>query len=407
MDSEGQRNTDPACFICGFPLSIKNTRRVTDLTLKTLQDASLKRNDTRRDGFKVGMELHVSCLINYPLEKLIKSQLRRQQKEAVQLRKQQDEAHRFEFKKHCIFCGNLATKQSHNKFSIISNDKTKDSFNDLLSKNPDHTYSNRLRNCLNTDEDLVKVEARQASVIHFIHSLRDIFNVASKPLWEKIIVTLANLGLCASYYETMTSEDSIANDPEYYAIIAAALLQWAADNFDDNTATLDGFGTCHKLGMIECVDPGSAIAALRRIIRCTKLRSEELVKNCGFVPFVPFVPQNRDGLKNLPIANLKEEFREFYEDSAIGDDMKRLNLFWSYCKNLKPAEIDGFHGFMTKAYQHHSFTISGVVPLQFVDENPSNTSTIWSALLETVRKAKKMVKDIVLLHLTSFLMQKQ
>ncbi|KAJ8677492.1 hypothetical protein QAD02_013279 [Eretmocerus hayati] len=177
------------------------------------------------------------------------------------------------------------------------------------------------------------------------------------------IVTLSNLGACASYHETVVFENSIANDPEFYAIIAEALSQFAINNFDRNTATVDDHKTCHKLGLIPCVSPGSAVSSSRRIKRCPNLKSENIVKNCGFVPLVIFVPQNRHGLKNMVIANFKGEYGEFFAKSGADEKIKLLNMLWEYCKNLEPGEIDGWHGFMTKAFQHHSFTVPKVIPL--------------------------------------------
>ncbi|KAJ8686104.1 hypothetical protein QAD02_021898 [Eretmocerus hayati] len=226
----------------------------------------------KRDGFRAGMELLTSCLINYLVEKAIESEQKRQREAASRREKQQIDAHRLEFSRNCILCGSLTNNQPRDTYRIIKNSNIR--------------------------------------------------------------------GAYAPYHETIILENSIANDPEFYAIIAEALSQFAADSFDHNTGTVDDYESCHRLGLIQCVTP------------------EDIVETCSYVPFVTFVPHKRDGLKNLVIANFREEFGKFFEKSSIGEKIKLLNMLSEYCKNLEPEDTGGWHGFMTRAFQHHPFIVS-------------------------------------------------
>ncbi|KAJ8678204.1 hypothetical protein QAD02_013991 [Eretmocerus hayati] len=269
----------PACCICDFSLNIKSTRRITAHSLETLQDASTKRNDNKKNGFHVDMELHVTCLINYPLDRAIKER-EKILESAADIISKDFRAQTYDtkiYKPPSEFLRNAEEDVPSSLQTFIDS---------LIKRNKrlaTPEQQEKWRNRISTIAHSIILAVRPRNFIsHFL--LRVSLMLHRNHCRGKAIATFSNLGLCATYSETMVFENSIANDPECYAIIEEAFSQFAGDNFDDNPDTIDGRNSCHKLGLIECITPGSAVSSSRRIIRCPKLRTEELVKNCGFVP---------------------------------------------------------------------------------------------------------------------------
>ncbi|KAG5881877.1 hypothetical protein JTB14_008691 [Gonioctena quinquepunctata] len=64
---------------------------------------------------------------------------------------------------------------------------------------------------------------------------------------------MSTLGFCASYEEAQTLELSAVMHPE--SDTHNGFHQFVADNADINVGTLDGHGTVHSMGMIDCITP--------------------------------------------------------------------------------------------------------------------------------------------------------
>ncbi|KAJ8686055.1 hypothetical protein QAD02_021848 [Eretmocerus hayati] len=97
-----------------------------------------------------------------------------------------------------------------------------------------------------------------SSVIHKQHASR------------KLIDNLSFIGICESYRETILFEASLVKDPESFKI-EDAYIQFAFDNADENTQTLDGYGTFHVMGGIKIVTSHAKVTSLNQIKRLKSL----------------------------------------------------------------------------------------------------------------------------------------
>ena len=66
------------------------------------------------------------------------------------------------------------------------------------------------------------------------------------------------MGVCASYHEATIYVTSLINAGST-SIHSDAFLQHIFDNADVNVRTLDGKGTFHAMGGIQCITPGTCV----------------------------------------------------------------------------------------------------------------------------------------------------
>lgn len=128
---------------------------------------------------------------------------------------------------------------------------------------------------------------------------------------KALIDSLSNVGLCASYGETLRIEASIVNDPNIHAYeLNKIFAQFIFDNADVNMATLDGKNTFHAMGGLKVVTPSANVRSKRTIARITKIPSSKEIGKFGFTPLKRFDKKISQGLKNTFMKDL------FSNDSA-------------------------------------------------------------------------------------------
>ncbi|KAJ8666636.1 hypothetical protein QAD02_008298 [Eretmocerus hayati] len=202
-----------------------------------------------------------------------------------------------------------------------------------------------------------------------------------------VIQYLSSIGLSATYRETMTFENSIAINAEHFEISGEILLQLIVDNADKNTRTLDGRDAFHKLGTTVCITPKSAVRSAVMIDRVTDVQAKDVIERCGYIPVREFnheYDKNPSGWKNFEIKNIVEEFQAVLPDREIDCFIEDIETIWLHAKNDSLDTTLGWNAFMEKSFQGHDYDISKVIPMPFVDGQPSDIDTIFTALTEAI-----------------------
>ncbi|KAJ8678207.1 hypothetical protein QAD02_013994 [Eretmocerus hayati] len=211
-----------------------------------------------------------------------------------------------------------------------------------------------------------------SSVIHKQHASR------------KLIDNLSFVGFCASYRETMLFEASLVKDPESFKI-EDAFIQFAFDNADENTQTLDGYGTFHVMGGIKIVTPHSKVTSQNQIKRLKNLpKAIELGKE-GTMELQKYNSPVDSGLNKV-----------IMEIVGHGANKTPLNLFnsrdltWLYGKSSRPEVTKGFNSYMQLVSELQDFQVSRVLSLPIVNNPPSELDTVYTVLLYADRQARIM-----------------
>ncbi|CAH0562841.1 unnamed protein product [Brassicogethes aeneus] len=98
--------------------------------------------------------------------------------------------------------------------------------------------------------------------------------------FRQLIDVLSSLGFSASFHETALFELSVVMRPEI-AFEDNAYSQFVFENADVNTRTINGFGTFHAMGGIQCVTPKTAIRPDQAIKRYREKPSAAVVGTNG------------------------------------------------------------------------------------------------------------------------------
>ena len=198
-----------------------------------------------------------------------------------------------------------------------------------------------------------------------------------------LIECLYNIGICASYSETVRFETSIVSDPENLTLLPDSYLQFVFDNADHNTATIDGKNTFHCMGGIMCVTPASSVKTDSEVTRLKGTLPEITSGKFGYLPLVEFSQTEPFSLKKLIVQDL-DKLNPITSTFCI----KPLDLIWHYGKHTAPQITMGWHGFMNKYHDLNTdFSMTKVIPLPFVNASPSDYMTILTVLVEARRRA--------------------
>lgn len=200
-----------------------------------------------------------------------------------------------------------------------------------------------------------------------------------------LIDCLYNVGLCASYSETVRFESSIVNDPEKFNIVSLAYLQFVYDNADHNTATIDGKNTFHCMRGIMCVTPSSSITCDSTIPRLKGNLPKASESMTGFLPLTNFKNNKPFKLTSVLVQDWKDiDFTNF------SIKIKPTDLLYFYGKYTEPEKTANYHGFMNKYHELNAdFNTTKVIALPFIKAPPSDHTTILTALIDARQRADK------------------
>jgi len=176
-----------------------------------------------------------------------------------------------------------------------------------------------------------------------------------------LIDTLNSLGFCFSYAEVQRYEKSAAASETPLLITEKdQFVQFAADNVDHNTGTIDGHNTFNGMGIIATITP--KIDHLMIIPR-RDFALEELVQ-------LGKIKQNKE-------VDLIHVIHQLPDEALYPDD--HLDILLTVSRQLRsvtPGWAGVMQGFQDGAYPGQS----DVVFLSMIDMNPSDMACIYSTL---------------------------
>ena len=190
-----------------------------------------------------------------------------------------------------------------------------------------------------------------------------------------LIDTLHHHGFCSSYQDVqMFNQNAALGQGTDIPSFNGQFVQYAADNVDHNTRTLDGHNTFHGMGMIAVVTPGTKFS--RNVAR-RKVTSEE-ISATGKVEIHPCGPRQ----VNVEIK---------YKDLALvraEDPTANLDILWKTSLlfgNPRPS----WTGMMQLVHQGRHQGKSSVMFLPMIDMNPSDVTCVSSTLHFVSEHAKQ------------------
>ena len=201
---------------------------------------------------------------------------------------------------------------------------------------------------------------------------------------RSLIDMLNNLGICSSYSEASLYESSIISAGEV-TISDTAFTQYVFDNADFNSRTLDGLGTFHSMGGIQCITPASAVTCNQRLQRLQKITSAQNIGASGRVQIRQYPKRNCSGLDGILVDNISQ--MDFLSSSISG--ALHMDFLWLCGNALAEKRRCGWSGFMERAtVGDKSYQISRVIPMPFVNLDPTDVRAIYTAVMVAVDQCR-------------------
>lgn len=199
---------------------------------------------------------------------------------------------------------------------------------------------------------------------------------------KNLINILSNMGFSASYNEIGIFENSSihARDRE---ILENTFSQFVFDNADFNTDTLDGRGTFHSMGGIHCITPSTGIEKDSIIPRITRRKSAAEIAEIGRIPVIQYGKHHLAGLKATRVENVNELYSISHDILPTVPD-----FIWHYGKWICAVDNPGWNGFMEQVTLALPYETSKIMCVPFIHEPPSEYDTIYSTLLEAIKRGK-------------------
>lgn len=206
-----------------------------------------------------------------------------------------------------------------------------------------------------------------------------------------LIDILNAYGFSSSYTEILNMQKCAALEPQRKKL-QNAYIQHSWDNADINIRTLNGHGTWHSMGGLEFVTPSTSSIVSNNLHRFNcKLSAEELGKY-GALPIKTYTKPKNNGLKYMKVESVVSAFRQ--NESKLQEYFK-ADLLWM-CGRLfnfhfAPSWF-GYNEYITSELS--GFAQTKTTPLPFINLDPGNDSTIYTALSFTASQCKELDQEI-------------
>lgn len=188
---------------------------------------------------------------------------------------------------------------------------------------------------------------------------------------RELIDILSSISFADDYKEVQRFENSLisAGEPSYGL---NGFTQCVFDNADFNVATLTGHNTFHAMGGIACVTPPGTVEK-SPVKRTMQLPPAEAVGTFGHIPIKTYSKPAVPALQSVTVEPLQISDTHRLQASA-------LDSIWmlGYMLNLTPCLP--WSGFMKTVLKSDEFQTSRIETLPFINLEPSNPSTIYTAL---------------------------
>lgn len=193
-----------------------------------------------------------------------------------------------------------------------------------------------------------------------------------------LIDSLNHHGFSCSYSEVKRFERSasVSSADEVIPIQRPeTCLQFAADNVDHNSITLDGKGTFHGMGMIAMVTPGTKhIKSVPRV----KVSSKD-IERVGKVNIKHFM-SDAEGAESFTYKEVK--------NPNVSEPFTNIDLLWKSSLLLK-VKSPQWSGFMQLVHKGNHPGTSSIQFLPIIDMDPNDLSCIYSTLKYVTHQARQ------------------
>ena len=138
----------------------------------------------------------------------------------------------------------------------------------IIKKKKRSSHDDWLRKCTTIEHAIISA-TKPGSILSMLHVGLSVYlhrHYGSRNL----IVALFSLGICAFYAETILYESSLIQHDQH-DITDGAFMQFLFDNADFNTRTLDGHGTFHCMGGVQCVASAESVSAIPSFARLNEV----------------------------------------------------------------------------------------------------------------------------------------
>ena len=151
-------------------------------------------------------------------------------------------------------------------------------------------------------------------------------------------------------------------------------LQYIFDNADFNIRTIDGHGTFHSMGCIQRSTPASnsgSVGATKRVLTPPKA---SVIGSYAEVPIKPYTQPPSKALSKLTI-------KDPIEHEVATTVAELLDVLWISGHTIQATPRPSWAWFMQSAMQNtETYDVSEITTLPFINMDPSDCSTIYTAL---------------------------
>ena len=193
---------------------------------------------------------------------------------------------------------------------------------------------------------------------------------------RELIDLHSSLSFADDYKEVQRFEQCLLSDGNI-SYNFSGFTQFIFNNADFNVSTLTGKNTFHSMGGIACITPPGSVNK-SPIKRNVKLQSSEIIGTFGQIPIKMFEKPAISGLQSVTVQSLNQGKAkpQNLHSAFVLDDL------WMSGYIFEISPCPSWSGFM-KSVMHneqHQYERSRIVILPFINLDPGNLSTIYSAL---------------------------
>lgn len=204
-----------------------------------------------------------------------------------------------------------------------------------------------------------------------------------------LIDILSNLGVCSTYKEALKYEASVTLNSTT-CIEKPSYVQFIFDNADYNIRTIDGYGSFHVMGGVQTVTPHSTLQNETPVPRNVPTESSAAIGPLAYLPMVWYKQPSVVGLSQITAIDLTNLSVHLEPESV--QNTRLLDVLWAvvFTSDLSNVNKPSWNGYMEVAHKHLAHEKSALVPLPFINHDPNNQSTIYTAMIYAAKECEKL-----------------
>ena len=191
---------------------------------------------------------------------------------------------------------------------------------------------------------------------------------------RSLIDILNTLGMSCSYSEVKLYQSSIMATLSPFPDDFEGFLNWIFDNADFIINTLDGKNTFHTMGGLKSITPKPKRIS-NVVLRKKRISSAATIANYSNIPIKSYTLPPKTGLNKVKVKLLSTTEQQHV------CKFKHMDNIWLVGMTLGIQSRPSWSAFNQVIMEHSgSFEVSGILPIPFINLDPTNLTTIHSAL---------------------------